>query len=302
MPTCAYAFAVNTRPHVPLTPPSVYYGQNGEAANATFNNYICLMQHHAILHIVYNPPLRRPCICIICIIPPPRILAFPASRLTSYPERVCVRGSSDTVRDNGGDGVNGIEDPLFCLHVVSCESIGDDETSATQPSDSSHLDMAACMSGLQSGLQVTSKNKHIGTPDDVQRSPGIDADVPQHVPGMMPADVAACEGKSRDGAPPTFNGGNLRGGEGEEPAAPSAPSAPTAPSAPPAPRALPLKSHWKKVKKADRAARFVDFVIEHLGIGRLGASTVGVLDVAGGSGCVAFELSFRHHIPCTTVR
>jgi hypothetical protein len=24
--------------------------------------------------------------------------------------------------------------------------------------------------------------------------------------------------------------------------------------------------------------------------------------VAGGSGCVAFELSFRHHIPCTTVR
>ena len=237
-----------------------------------------------------------------------------------------MRGSSDTVRDtvrdNDGDGGNDIEGlqdspagaPLFCLHVVGCERIGDDGTSATQPSNSSSegetqsvsggggegvKDMEAGGDGGESGvghldmagLQVTSKNTQMGTPPgNIQRSPGIDTDLrAQHVPGMMPADVAACEGKSRDGAPPTSNGSNLREGGGEEPAAPPAPPAP------------PLKSHWKKVKKADRAARFVDHVIKHLGIGRLGASPVGVLDVAGGSGCVAFELSFRHHIPCTTI-
>ena len=53
--------------------------------------------------------------------------------------------------------------------------------------------------------------------------------------------------------------------------------------------------------KQQRAARMVDLLVEVMGHARLAASPVGVLDVAGGAGGVAFELSVRRGIPCTVV-
>eukprot|EP00041_Stephanoeca_diplocostata_P039623 m.1637235 g.1637235 ORF g.1637235 m.1637235 type:complete len:643 (-) comp25602_c0_seq1:1228-3156(-) len=61
---------------------------------------------------------------------------------------------------------------------------------------------------------------------------------------------------------------------------------------------------------ANRAQKFAEFLIETFGIETLcgpqiqsrgGPAAVGVLDVAGGSGDLAFELSYMYGIPCTTV-
>lgn len=59
----------------------------------------------------------------------------------------------------------------------------------------------------------------------------------------------------------------------------------------------------RKNKNEDRAARLVDLMLDVVGHDTLAATSVGVLDVAGGgvSGGVAFELATRHSIPCTTI-
>ncbi len=57
----------------------------------------------------------------------------------------------------------------------------------------------------------------------------------------------------------------------------------------------------KGAKKLGRAGKFVEKLVEIFGHDRLAGSSVGVLDVAGGSGDVAFELSVRRGIPCTII-
>jgi len=56
------------------------------------------------------------------------------------------------------------------------------------------------------------------------------------------------------------------------------------------------------IKKYARAGRFVEWLVDEFGHRDcLDRSSVGVLDVAGGAGAVAFELSAMRSIPCTVI-
>ena len=60
------------------------------------------------------------------------------------------------------------------------------------------------------------------------------------------------------------------------------------------------KTHWHKIKKDNRASSFAALLVERFGVEtlRLGA---GVVDVAGGGGELAFELTTRWGVPCTII-
>lgn len=59
-------------------------------------------------------------------------------------------------------------------------------------------------------------------------------------------------------------------------------------------------THWHKVKKDTRSSLFAAALVREFGIDRLRRGT-GVVDVAGGSGELSFELSVRWGVPCTIV-
>ena len=60
------------------------------------------------------------------------------------------------------------------------------------------------------------------------------------------------------------------------------------------------RAHWHKIKKDNRASTFAALLVRQFGRDRLRHGT-GVVDVAGGSGELSFELAVRWGVPCTIV-
>ena len=60
------------------------------------------------------------------------------------------------------------------------------------------------------------------------------------------------------------------------------------------------KSHWHKIKKDNRASTFAALLVREIGLDRLRRGS-GVVDVAGGSGELSFELAVRWGVPCTVI-
>ena len=59
-------------------------------------------------------------------------------------------------------------------------------------------------------------------------------------------------------------------------------------------------SHWQKIKKDNRASTFAALLVREFGLHRLRRGS-GVVDVAGGSGELSFELAVRWGVPCTII-